>query len=92
MDEARLALIIAAIAALKPEDFTKAGPPNMTVLKAAIPDITAEERDTAWAKVQEEAAKNAPPTSKAAPAAAAAAQIITCEDVMKSLRAQGRKI
>jgi len=49
MNEERLALIVAAIKSLKPEDFTKSGAPNLAALKTTIPDITAEERDTVWA-------------------------------------------
>lgn len=51
MDEARLVLIIAAIMALKPEDFTKAGAPKVAAIKAAVPDITTEELEAALAKI-----------------------------------------
>jgi hypothetical protein len=93
MDEKRLAAIIAAIRTLKPEDFTKAGPPNMTALRAAVPDVTAEERDTAWAKIEEETATKASPPPAAEPAAKPTQKAaVTGEDVIKNLRAQGHKI
>jgi len=54
MDEARLALIIAAILALAPEDFNKDKSPKLAAIKAAVPDITAEELKTVLAKIKED--------------------------------------
>ena len=85
MEEQRLATIIAAIRTLKPEDFTKAGPPNMASLKALVSDVTAEERDTAWAKIQEE-------TVPASLSTDDKPEVVTCGDVVKALREKGHQI
>lgn len=61
MNEERLALVIAAIKALQPTDFTKSGMPNLSALKATITDITTEERDEAWEKLAEEKTAEAAP-------------------------------
>jgi hypothetical protein len=52
MDEARLALIIAAILAFKPEDFTTKGAPKAASIKATGLDITPEELEAALAKIE----------------------------------------
>jgi hypothetical protein len=52
MNEERLALIIAAILALKPEDFTKKGQPTAAALKATGLEITPEELEAALAKIE----------------------------------------
>lgn len=63
MTEERIELIKTATADLQPADFTKSGQPNMTVLKALVPDITTEERDEIWPSAkQDKSAPEAPAT------------------------------
>ena len=85
MEDDRLTTIIAAIRTLKPEDFTKAGPPNMASLKALVPDVIAEERDAAWSKIQEETVPASSPEDDGP-------KVVTCADVVNTLRSQGHAI
>jgi hypothetical protein len=51
MDDERLLAIVAAIATLKPEESTKAGPPKADALVAAFGSpLTADERAQGWEK------------------------------------------
>lgn len=53
----RQAKIIAAIKGLDPKtkgNFTSAGVPSVEALEKVVGDITAEERDAAWAQVQKD--------------------------------------
>jgi len=68
-------------------DFTKAGQPNMTVLKTLVSDITTEERDEIWPVVKAE--KPAAPV-EAEPEVSA--EIITGEQVIATLRSEGHQI
>jgi len=61
MDKEKLLLLIAAIATLKPEEFTKGGSPQTAALSFAVGfDVTAVERDEAWAEVQKQKAADLP--------------------------------
>lgn len=91
MDAARRELITTATAALKPEDFTQAGQPNMAALKTLVPDVTKEERDELWPVAANPSKQISPAGDEAAPAAPVS-DVVRGEDVIKTLREKGHAI
>lgn len=89
--------LIALIAGLDPADpahFTQGGKPCAPVLAEKLGEsVTAAERDEAWAAYQSQN----PPSEQSTPAQAATKSkpdtgMVTCEDVIRNLRKQGKRI